>query len=143
MRTEEHAALVRRAIDVIWNRGELDIADVLFATDYINHDGLITDLVRGPEAIKVSVALYRAAFPDLHIIVEDLTADGDTVLLHWTAHGTVGAAPASGRPTSRRGTLTGTLTSHFAGGQIVESWVTWDRDGALTRLGLLRPVGCA
>jgi predicted ester cyclase len=140
MRAEEHAALVRRAVDAIWNRGELDVADALFATDYVNHDGLITDLVRGPEAIKVSVALYRTAFPDLQIIVDDLTANGDSVLLHWTARGAPAADPSSGAPTTAR-TLTGTLTSRLAGGKIVESWVQWDRDDALTQLGLVPSVG--
>jgi predicted ester cyclase len=141
--TTTHTALVRRAVEAIWNRGELDVADVLFAADYVNHDGLITDLVRGPEAIKVSVALYRTAFPDLQLTVDDLTAEGDTVLLHWTARGTPAVDRSGGARTSTAGTLSGTLTSRLAGGQIVESWVQWDRDGALTQVGLLPPVGFA
>ena len=63
MATEHNVALVRHAVEAIWNRGELEAADAVFAPDYVNHGGLITDLVRGPEAIKVSVALYRRAFP--------------------------------------------------------------------------------
>ena len=142
MRAKQHAALVRRAVDVIWNRGELDVADVLFAANYVNHDGLIPDLIRGPEAIKLSVALYRTAFPDLRITVDNVTADGDIVVLHWTARGTAPAADqAGGAPTSIGGTLTGTLRTRIAGGQIVESWVQWDREGALAQLGLLSPVG--
>ena len=141
MVTEHNVACVRHAVEAIWNRGELDVADVLFAPTYINHDGLITDLVRGPEAIKVSVALYRTAFPDLQITVEDLTAAGDTVLLHWRARGTPVAEPVDGTSMAAQGTLRGTLTSRLAGGQIVESWVQWDRDGALTQLGLLPPLG--
>jgi len=39
------------------------VADEVFSPDYTNHGGLIPDLVRGPEAIKISVALYRIAFP--------------------------------------------------------------------------------
>jgi hypothetical protein len=80
------SALVRRAVEAIWNRGDLTLADAIFASDYRNHAGLITNLVRGPEAIKVSVALYRAAFPDLQISIDALTAKRDAVLLRWTAH---------------------------------------------------------
>ena len=65
MAEAQNAALVRRAVEEIWNRGQLDLADVLFAADYVNHAGLIPDLVRGPEAIKISVAFYRTAFPQL------------------------------------------------------------------------------
>lgn len=140
MRAKQHAALVRRAVEAIWNRGELDVADALFATNYINHDGLIPDLIRGPEAIKVSVALYRTAFPNLRITVEELTADGDTVLLRWTAHRAPTADRSGDASMSTAGTLTGTLTSRLAGGQIVESWVQWDREGALAQLGLLPPI---
>lgn len=64
MQSMDNEALVRRGIDAIWNRGELVVADELFGPDYVNHDGLIPDLVHGPEAIKISVALYRVAFPD-------------------------------------------------------------------------------
>src|SRR5688572_2394875 len=69
MAGELNGAVVRRAIDEIWNQGVLETADALFAPAYINHGGLIPDLVRGPEAIKVGVALYRTAFPDFHVAV--------------------------------------------------------------------------
>lgn len=130
MPTTQHKALVHRAVEAIWNRGELDVADLLFATTYVNHDGLILDIVSGPEAIKLSVALYRTAFPDLQISVDDLTEDGDTVHLHWTASGV-----------ATTGRLMGTMTSRMAGGQIIESWMQWDREAALAQLGLLPATG--
>lgn len=121
-------ALVRRAIEAIWNQGDLTVADVIFANDYRNHAGLITNLVRGPEAIKVSVALYRTAFPDLQISIDALTAQRDAVLLRWTA-----------RSPAHYGTLTGLFVCRIAGDQIAESWTQWDQVGVLERLGL-RPA---
>ncbi len=76
MPAKTNEVLIRRVIDAIWNRCELDVADELFASDYVNHDGLVPDVVRGPEAIKISVVLYRLAFPDLHIDVEELSTQG-------------------------------------------------------------------
>jgi hypothetical protein len=118
-------ALVRRAVEAIWNQGDLTVADAIFASDYRNHAGLITDLVRGPEAIKVSVALYRVAFPDFQIIINALTAKQDAVLLRWTGH-----SP------SHPGTLKGLLVCRIAGDQIAESWSLWDQVGVRERLGL-------
>lgn len=118
-------ALVRRAVEEIWNRGELNLAGTLFSADYINHDGLIPDLVRGPEAIKLGVTFYRTAFPDLHITIDALTAQHDAVVLHWTA-----------RSSSGQGTLAGTLVCRVANAQIAESWMQWDRAGVLERVGL-------
>jgi steroid delta-isomerase-like uncharacterized protein len=136
MVAEHNGATVRRAVEAIWNRGALDAADTLFAPDYVNHGGLIPDLVRGPEAIKVSAALYRAAFPDLQVTVDDLVADGETVVLRWTARGTSRSAPAGATAAQRRGEVTGVTRSRLIGGRIVESWTCWDRAGALARLGL-------
>ena len=125
------AALVQRVIDEIWNAGNLDLADELFAPAYINHGGLIPDLVQGPEGIKFSVAFYRAAFPGLHVAVDDLAVDKDAVILCWTARGQTSIDATSG-------TLTGVTRSLVAGGQILESWTSWDAGLALARLGVVR-----
>src|SRR5438094_255283 len=122
MATTDLMGVIRTVIEEIWNKGALDLADRVFAPDYINHGGLIPDLVRGPEAIKFSVALYRLAFPDLQIVIEDLTTEEDTVILRWTASDTpkddwiTNAAVAVKRP------LGGVTISRFIGRQIAESW---------------------
>jgi predicted SnoaL-like aldol condensation-catalyzing enzyme len=115
-----NAALVHRVVDEIWNAGNVDLADELFAPTYINHGGLIPDLVRGPEGIKFSVAFYHAAFPRLHVAVDDLRVDNDRVTLRWTA-----------------GSLTGTTSSDLVNGQVVESWTSWDAALVLQRLGIV------
>jgi SnoaL-like polyketide cyclase len=135
MAEAHNAALVRRAVEEIWNRGKLEVADVLFAADYINHAGLIPDFLRGPEAIKISVALYRTAFPNCHITMDELTAKRDAVLLRWTARS---SAPLAGSASSAtQGTLRGIIVSRCAGGQIVESWTYCDQAGVLEQLGLI------
>jgi len=125
------AALVQRVIDEIWNAGNLDLADELFAPAYINHGGLIPDLVQGPEGIKFSVAFYRAAFPGLHVAVDDLAVDKNAVILNWTARGQTSTDATTG-------TLTGVTRSLVAGGQILESWTIWDAGLALAKLGVVR-----
>ena len=134
---KHNLALVRRVVDEIWNRGVLDVADALFAPDYVNHGGLIVDLVRGPEAIKLSVALYRRAFPDLQLRVVALHAEGDRVVLGWVARSPATAAGSGSAAGGRHGTVTGTTVSRVAEGRIVESWTQWDQGGVLAQLGLI------
>lgn len=117
---------MRRAIEAIWNRQELDVADELFAADYVNHRGLIPDLVRGPEAIKFSVALYRLAFPGLYITVEELGTKGAAVVLRWSARRRRPGGPCANGPTAREELLTGITRSRVAGGKIQESWTDWE-----------------
>lgn len=126
------AALVQRVIDEIWNAGNVDLADELFAPTYVNHGGLIPDLVKGPEGIKFSVAFYRAAFPALHVAVDDLTVDKNAVTLCWTARGQTSINASAT-------TLSGVTRSLVVGGQILESWTRWDAGLALARLGVVEP----
>jgi predicted SnoaL-like aldol condensation-catalyzing enzyme len=126
----DNARLVRQVIEEIWNDGDLELADRLFAPDYVNHGGLIPDLVRGPEAIKVSVAVYRLAFPEFRVAVVDVLAQGQTVALRWTAHRTPGHDGGSDTPDRDPDTLRGMTFGRLAGDQIVESWTCWETEGA-------------
>jgi predicted ester cyclase len=137
MIAEDNVSVMRRVVDEIWNLGASEVADRFFAPDYVNHGGLIPDLVRGPEAIKVSVALYRRAFPHLRVDVEDLVADGDIVVVRWTASDKRPEASPDVAPAGGPGTLSGTTRTRLAGGKIVESWTDWEATGALRRLGLI------
>ena len=137
MSAGHNAALVYRVVEEIWNGADLGVADLLFAPAYVNHGGLIPDLVRGPEAIKLSVALYRAAFPTLHIAIEEVTADGEMVVLHWTARRTAPAERTRSAPDGTEGCLTGVTRSRVVGGTIRASWTDWDQVGVFHQLGLL------
>ena len=135
--------LVRRAVEDIWNDARLEVADELFSATYVNHGGLITDLVHGPEAIKASVVLYRRAFPQLHITIDDLACVDDLTVLHWRAHN---RAPDTGEcqlPASITAGLPGVTRLRAASGQIHESWTEWDRDAALQRLQRIHQSGNA
>jgi hypothetical protein len=48
MGIEENKALVRRFYEEVWDRGNLDVADVVFAADYVRHDPRATDPAPGP-----------------------------------------------------------------------------------------------
>ena len=135
MSASAHEALVRLAIEMIWNRGDLDAADQLFGPGYVNHNGLIADLVLGPEAVKVSAALYRVAFPGLHVSVEAINTVEDTVVLRWTAKAAADRLGGGG-VASKSKSLTGTTRSRIAAGKIVESWTEWDRIAVLRELGV-------
>src|SRR5687767_7844177 len=124
-----NARLVRQVIEEIWNGGDLELADQVFAPDYVNHGGLIPDLVRGPEAIKVSVAMYRLTFPELRVAVVDVLAQGQMVALHWAAHTTRGHDGGSDAPDCDPDTLRGMTFGRVRDGQIEETWTCWEMGG--------------
>jgi hypothetical protein len=136
MSASANEALVRQAIELVWNRGDLEAADDLFAFTYVNHYGLIADLVLGPEAVKISAALYRVAFPGLHVSVAALDTIEDTVVIRWTATKGFGNRSDDSAIESSQKLLTGITRIRFADGKIIESWTEWDRIGVLRELGI-------
>ena len=80
--TTDHA---RAALEEVCARGDLARAREFYAEDFVDHVNALD--FHGQEGIAKSVALYRAVFPDLRIVVEDQTADGDRVTSRWTLHG--------------------------------------------------------
>jgi hypothetical protein len=131
MSASANETFVRRAIAAIWNHGDLDVADELFASSYVNHDGVITDLVLGPEAVKISAALHRLAFPDLRVTIEALRPDDDIVVIHWTAR-RGSTDNAEGDVTMNQLLLRGITRTRWTGRKIVESWTDCDRTPAVS-----------
>ncbi|MGH9175816.1 MAG: ester cyclase [Vicinamibacterales bacterium] len=136
MMSAQYQALVRRAIAEIWNTGQLDIADLLFTPDYVNHGGLIPDLVSGPEAIKLSVVLYRRAFPALQITVEKMRTDGEIVTVRWVAANTGSRRQPTGPARPQPDRVAGVTRIRCRHGKIAESWTDWDSTGVLKHAGL-------
>ena len=87
MSAEDNKTVIRRFLEEIFEGGNLELVDELFAPDYVLHDPAVPEEVRGQEGIKQYVAMYRSAFPDTRFTVEDQSAEGDRVVTLWTGQG--------------------------------------------------------
>ena len=103
MPEQENKEIVLRWIEEGWNRGNLDIADELYAADFFAEsmeDG-VEDL-QGIEDVKEMVRRIRGAFPDLHFSIDYLVAEGDMVVGAFTLQGTHQGDLYDLAPTGRR-----------------------------------------
>ncbi len=132
----ENKALVRRLFEEIWNKGNLSVADQIFATNYAHHDPSSPDFALGPEGEKRRATLYRTAFPDLQLAIQDLVAESDRVVTRWTARGTHRGELRGIAPTGKQFTVTGISIVRISGGKLVEGWVNWDAQGLMEQLGV-------
>jgi steroid delta-isomerase-like uncharacterized protein len=132
--SEENKALVQRFVDEAFNRGNLDVADEVYAPEFTSHEpeGAVE---RSPEYVKGFVGTYRGAFPDGHTTVEDSIAEGDRVAYRWTFRGTHRGELMGIGPTERQVTITGITLDRISGGKIEEEWNNFDRLGMLQQLG--------
>jgi predicted ester cyclase len=81
--------------------------------------------------------MMLTAFPELHVTIEDLIAEGDKVVVRMTMHGTQQGALGSIPPTGKQVALSTIDVVRIAGGQIAEEWGIDDRLGLLQQLGLV------
>ena len=87
MSTDSNKALVRRLVDEVQNRGTIAAVDEMAAPTFVNHrapPGVPADR----EGVKQVTLLFRRAFPDGAMTVEDMIAEGDTVATRKTCRGT-------------------------------------------------------
>jgi steroid delta-isomerase-like uncharacterized protein len=140
MPAQENKEIVRRVIEEVWNKGDLDVFDEVFAPNLVNHDPFNSE-VRTAEDYIGFISTGVAAFPDLHYTVEDVIAEGDKVAFRFVFSGThkgeMGGIPATGKQV----TMTGMTICRCEGGKIVELWANWDGLGYLQQLGLVPPLG--
>jgi steroid delta-isomerase-like uncharacterized protein len=137
MSVEENKAIFRRIVEEGFNKGNLAIVDELVATNHVNH----TDNVHGPEEYKQFITMYRTAFPDLHMTIEDQIAEGDKVVNRWTSRGTHKGDLMGIPPTGKQTTVTGMYVARIIGGKIVEEWGNLDALGMMQQLGVVPPPG--
>ena len=131
--SERNKAHMRRVIEEIYNRGDLDLVDELAASDLVIHAS--SQEIRGREGAKRYVAALRTGFPDLHFTIEDQIAEGEMVVTRWTARGThrgeFQGVPSTGRPVR----LTGSDIDRIVGGKVIECWAQVDELGLMQQLG--------
>jgi steroid delta-isomerase-like uncharacterized protein len=135
--SENNKAIVRRLVEELWNKGNLSLADQFFAPTYEHHDASTPDVGRGPESEKKRATLYRTAFPDLRLTIEDSIAEGETVVARWSCRGTHKGDLNGNAPTGKQINISGVSIVRFANGKMVEGYVNWDALGMMQQLGVV------
>jgi len=129
--SEANKALVRRAIEEIWNQGNFTMVDELFTADIVRRDPNLPEAIKGREAYQQEVAALRTAFPELVDTVDDLIAEADKVVVRWTVDtgpqkGELSLPGAQLAPTGKRFTSTGVSILRISDGKIAEDLCWFD-----------------
>ena len=77
---KKNKALGRREIEEIFNGSNLDVANEIYASDFVDHDHAFSWEVHGPEEMKEYVGIFHSAFPDFQVAFKDQIAEGDKVV---------------------------------------------------------------
>jgi steroid delta-isomerase-like uncharacterized protein len=93
--------------------------------------------VTGAEALKHVWAVLLEAFPDLHLTVEDIIAEGDKVVVRNTVTGTHRGEYMGLPPTGKSVTYNEIFIFRIVDGRIAETWGVVDVLSQMKQLGVI------
>jgi steroid delta-isomerase-like uncharacterized protein len=134
MSTDTAKAVVRRNTEEVQSRGNFDVFEELFATDFVDHTpqpGTTPDKA----GVRKLYSSIRAAFPDFHAEIHRQLADGDRVTTYKTYYGTHEGHLLGVAPTHQRIQFETVDVMRVRGGKITDHW------GVGNLLSLMRQIG--
>ena len=133
MSIEQNKVIMQRMIEEVWNQGNMETADELFAPEHTSPSA--PDLPPGPESVKMLARMFREAMPDYHMDIDMLLSDEEKVVGRFTQSGTHSGAPLMGmQPSGRKATWTEIGVLRIQNGKIVESWYEVDMLSMINQL---------
>jgi steroid delta-isomerase-like uncharacterized protein len=94
--------------------------------------------VTGPKALKHVWAVLLEAFPDLHVTLEDIIAEGDKVVVRQTVTGTHRGEYLGLPPTGKSVRYNEIFIFRFASSRVAETWGVVDVFSQMKQLGVIQ-----
>ncbi|HET7271882.1 MAG TPA: ester cyclase, partial [Rubrobacter sp.] len=143
--SEASKDLVRRHFEEIFNRKNLEVCEEIMAEDFVEHAVApfaqsAPGRVNGPQAMRATAEWLLAQFPDLHMTIEAMIAEGDTVAVRILSEGT-NLGPLNGvvPPTGMRFSARQSHWFRVEDGKLVEHWATREDLPTMLQLGIIQP----
>ena len=136
----ENKDVAKKFMEDCWNRGEVSKAGQYLSKDCRYHDPVFPSLASGLDNLKQHISNCRAGFPDLRFTIDDMIAERNEVVLHWTARGTHQGQFLGMAPTNKSAAVTGTSIYKLEKDKIVEQWSEWNLLSLLEQLGLAKAL---
>lgn len=112
--------VLRRAHDEVWSQGNLEIADELYAQDYLCHFAGGKQWV-GLDGLKAEVTRHRKRFPNWREDIEEIIAEGEFAVTRWRASG-IHSGIDNPRLKGKTVSAPEIAIHRFRNGKIVEQW---------------------
>ena len=135
---EENKERQRRVFEEVLNKHNLDLIPEYFASDYSFLSPIGIE-IKGANGFKQGMAIAVTAFPDLHLTIDDMFAEGDRVATRFTMTSTFKKEYMGIAPTDKEFSVTGILITRWVDGKEAEAWESRDVLGFYQQLGISPP----
>jgi steroid delta-isomerase-like uncharacterized protein len=138
--SEANKSLVRRLIEETINKGNLSVVDEILSTDYVYREPTAGEK-RGRAPYRELITMYRNAFPDITLTIEEQIAEGDKVVTRTSGSGTHRGELFGTAPTGKRVSgVSGIVVTRIANGKVVEDNWVYDALGMMRQLGAVPSI---
>src|SRR5688572_16262893 len=126
---------VRRVLDEMFAKGNLDVADELIHPGFVNHEAP-PGSPQGPKGLKETTAWLRGLWGDMRADIEDEICEGDKVVARVCMHGHHQGEFLGKPPTGKEYAVQQIHIYRFEDGKVIEHWGCRDDLGQALQLGL-------
>jgi steroid delta-isomerase-like uncharacterized protein len=140
-RSDVNKALVRRFVEEVKNKRQLEQLGEIFHPDYHEHNATVSSFGPGIEGYRNFLNHLFAAFPEDQVTIDEIVAEGDMVSYRGTETGTHKAEFLRIPATGKSATWTEIQFFRFRDGKVAEHWVDVDLFSWFTQLGIIPPMG--
>ncbi|QJB36662.1 ester cyclase [Chitinophaga oryzae] len=131
----ENKEICQRFFSELHDKGNFNIIEELVDPNVISHDPF-PGQPSGSEGVRSTMTIFRNAFPDLKLIHNDMIAEGDKVMIKFTATGTHKGEFMNIPPTGNKIAYEEVVILRLKDGKIVEHWAVADAMTLLQQLGV-------
>jgi hypothetical protein len=132
--TENNKKICHRFFEELHNNHNLKIIDELVDKAVVSHDPF-PGQAPGADGLKETIQMFQNAFPDLHVEIRDMLAEGNRVMTRLSVRGTHAGPFLDATPTHNPVAYDEIIILRLANGKIVEHWAVADA------LALMQGIG--
>jgi steroid delta-isomerase-like uncharacterized protein len=138
MSLEENKTIVRKMIEAI-NEQNLASLDEVMAPDFVMH--MHAQQMQGWEVSRQVIEEEIKAFPDLHVTIEDIIAEGHKVCVRLKEEAHHTGEYRGVAPTGNKLSYTVVAIWRIVEGKVGEGWTIYDQLDFLRQLGVITHEG--
>lgn len=134
---ERNKELIRRMDEEVWNKGNLEIMDELYTSNFVWHFLPLGSETIGLDSLQEHVRNHREAFPDWTEEIKQIVAEGDFVAIHYVSRGTNEGSFQGNPPTGKQVEINEMSIFRIVDGKIAEQWLIPDLLSLNQQLGFI------
>jgi len=132
----DNKAVIRAFVEDVINQGRFERANDLVVENFIELDPL-PGQQQGREGLKEVIGAMRAAFPDIHWVLDEMIAEDDKVVSRFTWTGTHHGSFLGIPPTGRKVSVKGVVIDRLEAGRMADSRILMDTMSMMQQLGVI------